>query len=238
MRPSDGAGPLLLRRTLPNGLQAAEFAGRGRGALRRRRVHGCLKPPQWLKGFERDGRERASRGSRVPQEIVHIPDARDEARSLFERAIGGERQRESLDRWERASGERRGVHSGRRARAQPNMEAPTFRAHGAGPRALRDWLWEAGATHTLGWRARASPAPGLRRPRGAFRADRRQCPAHARRAGAQDRYGKDSEWTADLVRWSDRQELRTAATAAGSFARAARATAASWWRARRPNASC
>ena len=94
LRPSDGAGPLLLRRTLPNGLQAAEFAGLGRGALRRRRVHGCLKPPQWLKGFERDGRERASRGSRVPQEIVHVLDARDETRPLFERAIGGERQPE------------------------------------------------------------------------------------------------------------------------------------------------
>ena len=33
---------------------------------------------------------------------------------------------------------------------------------------------------------------------------------------------KDSEWTADLVRRSDRQELRTAATAAGACASSSR----------------
>jgi len=45
LRRSDGEGPLLLRRTLPDGLQAAEFAGLGRAALRGHRVYGgCLKP--------------------------------------------------------------------------------------------------------------------------------------------------------------------------------------------------
>ena len=44
LRRSDGEGPLLLRRPLPDGLQAAEFAGLGRTALRGHRVHGRLKP--------------------------------------------------------------------------------------------------------------------------------------------------------------------------------------------------
>jgi hypothetical protein len=45
LRHSDGEGPLLLRRSLPDGLQAAEFAGVGRAALRGPRIDGgCLKP--------------------------------------------------------------------------------------------------------------------------------------------------------------------------------------------------
>ena len=41
LRHPDGEGPLLLRRTLPDGLQAAEFAGLGRPALRGPRVDGA-----------------------------------------------------------------------------------------------------------------------------------------------------------------------------------------------------
>src|ERR1700727_161758 len=44
LRHSDGEGPLILRRPLPDGLQAAEFAGLGRPAIRGHRVQGCLEP--------------------------------------------------------------------------------------------------------------------------------------------------------------------------------------------------
>ena len=44
LRRSDREGPLLLRRPLPDGLQAAECAGLGRPALRGHRVDGRLKP--------------------------------------------------------------------------------------------------------------------------------------------------------------------------------------------------
>ena len=44
LRRSDREGSLLLRRPLPDGLQAAEFASLGRRALRGHRVHGRLKP--------------------------------------------------------------------------------------------------------------------------------------------------------------------------------------------------
>jgi hypothetical protein len=46
LRRSDRKGPLLLRRTLPDGLQAAEFAGLGRAALRGHRVDGGRVKPQ------------------------------------------------------------------------------------------------------------------------------------------------------------------------------------------------
>ena len=70
--------------------------------------------------------------------------------------------------------------------ARPMKEVRTFRTVTRDLDALRDWLREAGATHVgmestgVYWR------PVYARPRRAFRADRRQCPAHAQRAGAQD----------------------------------------------------
>ena len=58
LRHPDREGPLLLRRTLPDGLQAAEFAGLGRPALRGPRIDGRLKP-QRAASFHRDGWGRA-----------------------------------------------------------------------------------------------------------------------------------------------------------------------------------
>ena len=48
---------------------------------------------------------------------------------------------------------------------------------------------------------------------------------------------KDSEWTADLVRRSDAKSF-VPPRPLRELCAATRATAASWWRARRPNASC
>ena len=64
LRRSDGEGPLLLRRPLPDGLQAAEFASLGRRALRGDRVHCRLRPRSRLDFSELDGgaRPRERRG--------------------------------------------------------------------------------------------------------------------------------------------------------------------------------
>ena len=63
-------------------------------------------------------------------------------------------------------------------------------------------------------------APGLCRPGGAFRADRRQRPAHPQRAGAQDRCEGFRVVRRSGATRPDRQELRAAPAAAGT-ARAA-----------------
>ena len=87
--------------------------------------------------------------------------------------------------------------------------------------ALRDWLWEAGATHVGMESTGVSWRPVYAVLEGRFELIVGNA-RHMRNGPGRKTDMKDSEWTADLVRRSDRQELRTAATAAGACASSSR----------------
>ena len=120
----------------------------------------------------------------------------------------------------RASGDACRVPPGGRAWSATEQGGADVSHRDAGPRSAAGLAVGSGSDARRDGEHGRLLAPGLRRPRGAFRADRRQRPAHPQRAGAQDRCeGFRVDRRSGATR-PDRQELRAAPAAAGT-ARAA-----------------
>ena len=116
----------------------------------------------------------------------------------------------------RASGDGRGVPSSRRAWGAPEQGGADVPHRDAGPRSVAGLAAGGGSDACRDGEHGRLLAPGLRRPRGAFRADRRERTAHPQRAGAQDRCeGFRVDRRSGSAR-PDRQELRAAPAAAGA----------------------
>ncbi len=94
--------------------------------------------------------------------------------------------------------------------------------------ALRDWLCEAGATHVGMESTGVSWRPVYAVLEGRFELIVGNA-RHMRNGPGRKTDMKDSDWTADLVRRSDAKSF-VPPRRCGSFARATRATSASWRR--------
>jgi len=120
--------------------------------------------------------------------------------------------------------------------AQPTKEVRTFRTMTRDLEALRDWLREAGVTHVAMESTGVYWRPVYAVLEGHFELIVGNARHIRKRARTQDRREGRRGDRRSGAPWADRQELR-AATAAAGIARAAHAIAASWWRAKRPNAT-